>query len=466
MRTRRREHAGPAAYAPLIRRTATRGAGGGCFTCNIGRCARVAPALRDRTSRDIRTCRSGDDCPLRGARGILRVALAVIRRGRHPPCARPSARQPRIERLHAICHRRGACRGGRAVRIHDRPVSEDRRRRSSPALIFGVDLGHRGQPRGGPWSGRSSAGSPSTSSGSGPLGSSAFALLIAVGRRLASSAVSSSRVRIIAPVVATAIASPVYSMLLLVAISALTSAPLSAPALSGIVPSAIADAVARRDRRPAHGGDRHAAPGRSDGLVNDTLLGAQPRAGSTADPVRRLRDRHDPRLRPAHDAPRLPPDHQRPRARGAGGDPEHGRGGHPRDTRTDLRPERPPAGVQRRHLRGQDHAVRAAVQPARRRRPAAWRASSGWMRRRSSRPWTARPGSQVRSGPHRPGRPGGHGAAHLRVVNRAPGRPRRRGDPARVPRWPAPLPDPGLHGADRCRHLRAGSRRRATCRTT
>ena len=78
--------------------------------------------------------------------------------------------------------------------------------------------------------------------GQRPLGSSAFSLLIAIG--LASIIGGFlGRVRIVAPVVATAIASPVYSMLLLVVITALTAASLSATALDTIVPSAVYDTV-------------------------------------------------------------------------------------------------------------------------------------------------------------------------------------------------------------------------------
>ena len=78
--------------------------------------------------------------------------------------------------------------------------------------------------------------------GQRPLGSSAFALLIAIGLASVIGGLL-DRVRIVAPVVATAIASPVYSMLLLVATSALTAATLSSAALDTVVPSAIYDTV-------------------------------------------------------------------------------------------------------------------------------------------------------------------------------------------------------------------------------
>jgi rod shape-determining protein MreD len=78
--------------------------------------------------------------------------------------------------------------------------------------------------------------------GQRPLGSSAFSLLIAIG--LASTIGGLlGRVRIIAPVVATAIASPVFSLLLLVTTSALTSAALSSAAFGTVMPSAVYDAV-------------------------------------------------------------------------------------------------------------------------------------------------------------------------------------------------------------------------------
>jgi len=78
--------------------------------------------------------------------------------------------------------------------------------------------------------------------GQRPLGSSAFALLVAI----AVAAVIGSflgRVRIIAPVIATAIASIVYFMLLLIATTALTTAPITDSALSAVFPSAVYDAV-------------------------------------------------------------------------------------------------------------------------------------------------------------------------------------------------------------------------------
>jgi rod shape-determining protein MreD len=75
-----------------------------------------------------------------------------------------------------------------------------------------------------------------------PLGASAFSLLLAIGL---ASVVGGflGRVRIVAPVIATAIASPVYSMLLLVTTAALTSAALSSRAFDTVVPSAIYDTV-------------------------------------------------------------------------------------------------------------------------------------------------------------------------------------------------------------------------------
>jgi rod shape-determining protein MreD len=73
-----------------------------------------------------------------------------------------------------------------------------------------------------------------------PLGSSAFAALIAIaGASLVGGLLSRSRV--VAPVIATMIASPAYSMLLLLATTALTAVPLSDPALRSIVPSGLYD---------------------------------------------------------------------------------------------------------------------------------------------------------------------------------------------------------------------------------
>jgi rod shape-determining protein MreD len=78
--------------------------------------------------------------------------------------------------------------------------------------------------------------------GQRPLGSSAFSLLIAIGIASVIGGLL-GRVRIIAPVAATAVASPVYSMLLLVATTALTSATLSSGAFVSVMPSALYDTV-------------------------------------------------------------------------------------------------------------------------------------------------------------------------------------------------------------------------------
>ena len=78
--------------------------------------------------------------------------------------------------------------------------------------------------------------------GQRPLGSSAFSLLIAIGiASLIGGALG--RVKIVAPVVATAIASPVYVMLLLVTTTALTAASLSSAALGTVLPSTVYDTV-------------------------------------------------------------------------------------------------------------------------------------------------------------------------------------------------------------------------------
>lgn len=78
--------------------------------------------------------------------------------------------------------------------------------------------------------------------GQRPLGSSAFSLLIAIG---IASLVGGffGRVKIVAPVIATAIASLIFSMLLLLTTTALTTAPLSSTALAAVVPSAIYDTI-------------------------------------------------------------------------------------------------------------------------------------------------------------------------------------------------------------------------------
>jgi rod shape-determining protein MreD len=76
--------------------------------------------------------------------------------------------------------------------------------------------------------------------GQRPLGSSAFAALVAIGIASLIGGIL-NRVRIIAPIPATLIASPVYSMLLLLTTTALTTAPLSDAALAAVVPSALYD---------------------------------------------------------------------------------------------------------------------------------------------------------------------------------------------------------------------------------
>ncbi len=78
--------------------------------------------------------------------------------------------------------------------------------------------------------------------GQRPLGSTAFALLVAVGiASLIGGALL--RVRIVAPVIATAVASPVYQLLLLFATTVLTTAPFPESALSTVLPSTIYDVV-------------------------------------------------------------------------------------------------------------------------------------------------------------------------------------------------------------------------------
>jgi rod shape-determining protein MreD len=78
--------------------------------------------------------------------------------------------------------------------------------------------------------------------GQRPLGSSAFSLLVAIG---VASVVAGflARVRIAAPVIATAIASVIYSMLLLITTTALSTAPITDAAIAAVVPSAVYDTV-------------------------------------------------------------------------------------------------------------------------------------------------------------------------------------------------------------------------------
>jgi rod shape-determining protein MreD len=76
--------------------------------------------------------------------------------------------------------------------------------------------------------------------GQRPLGSSAFSLLVAIGLAYVIAGFV-GRIRIAAPVIATAIASPTYSMLLLVTTTALSAAQLSSAALGSVLPSAVYD---------------------------------------------------------------------------------------------------------------------------------------------------------------------------------------------------------------------------------
>jgi rod shape-determining protein MreD len=75
-----------------------------------------------------------------------------------------------------------------------------------------------------------------------PLGSTSFALLIAVGvGYLVGSFLG--RIRILAPIGATAVASPLYSMLIILTNTALTTAPLSSAAIASILPSTVYDVI-------------------------------------------------------------------------------------------------------------------------------------------------------------------------------------------------------------------------------
>jgi rod shape-determining protein MreD len=78
--------------------------------------------------------------------------------------------------------------------------------------------------------------------GQRPLGSSAFSLLVAIGIASVIGGLL-GRVRVIAPVIATAVASPVFTMLLLLTTTALTSASLSPGAFASVLPSTAYDVV-------------------------------------------------------------------------------------------------------------------------------------------------------------------------------------------------------------------------------
>jgi rod shape-determining protein MreD len=75
-----------------------------------------------------------------------------------------------------------------------------------------------------------------------PLGSTSFALLVAVGVGYLVGTVL-GRIRILAPIGATAVASPLYSMLIILTNTALTTAPLSSAAVASILPSTVYDVI-------------------------------------------------------------------------------------------------------------------------------------------------------------------------------------------------------------------------------
>lgn len=75
-----------------------------------------------------------------------------------------------------------------------------------------------------------------------PLGSTSFALLVAIGVGYIVGTFL-GRIRILAPVGATAVASPLYSMLIILTNTALTTAPLSSAAVASILPSTVYDVV-------------------------------------------------------------------------------------------------------------------------------------------------------------------------------------------------------------------------------
>ena len=75
-----------------------------------------------------------------------------------------------------------------------------------------------------------------------PLGSTSFALLVAIGVGYLVGTFL-GRIRILAPIGATAVASPLYSMLIILTNTALTTAPLSSAAVASILPSTVYDVV-------------------------------------------------------------------------------------------------------------------------------------------------------------------------------------------------------------------------------
>ena len=94
-----------------------------------------------------------------------------------------------------------------------------------------------------------------------------------------------------------------------------------------------------RARGAARRGHRAAPPrGGAGGLVNDSYLGPASPSGTAPDPLRRLRDRHDPGLRPARRPASATSRSRNGPGRGAGRGQANGRGGRPGPARPHLRP--------------------------------------------------------------------------------------------------------------------------------
>jgi rod shape-determining protein MreD len=158
------------------------------------------------------------------------VAVAIA-------CARPSARQPRIDRHMQLTFAAALAVVAALAEFTIVPYIQVGGAALQPVLVFGAIWAVVGSLEAGlVWA--FVGGLALDVLSARPLGASAFSLLIAIGIAFLIGT-TLRRVRILAPIVATAVASLVYSMLLLYVTSFLNGGGLPEGAASGVFPSAI-----------------------------------------------------------------------------------------------------------------------------------------------------------------------------------------------------------------------------------